>query len=486
MKIILSFFSVLTLSFFAWSQSELAKNLEKHLTYLASEELEGRGLGTTGTDLARAYLVEAFESAGLEKFGNSFEHEFDARISLAWVKGTNVMGYIEGTDSELKNEYILIGGHYDHLGYSLSEDGKTIFPGADDNASGTAGVIELAKHFSKPENRTKRSLIFVCFDAEESGLIGSTHIAKKPPVPINQIKLMFSLDMIGMLDAYGGLDLKGLGLLADGKSIFKEEADKLGVRIKNTSGSIEQQTDTAPYGEKGIPAVHAFTGLKSPYHKPGDKSDLLDYDGMAKVVVLLQNGISELANSPEIKLAKRVDAEKIMAGGKKPFLYASVVLHNGVGHHRLMDENYVAKRRYNSALGLHLQFRLNKNIRIVSEILGDYNGSASFGGNVRRVSATMPLMIQLATSDAQSEDFRGFLNIGGFYRHNLLASQGGEEVAFQNGFEQNEYGFSASIGFQARQLQFFYTYRRAISENSLSESRFQDINNLIGISYRLW
>ena len=479
-------FLLLTIGSWTFGQEELTKNLEKHVTYLASEELEGRGLGTAGTKLAKTYIIEAFESAGLKKFGASYEHEFDARISLAWVKGTNIIGYIEGSDEQLKNEYVLIGGHYDHLGYTMNGETKTIYPGADDNASGTAGVIELAKFFAKSENRPKRSLIFVCFDAEESGLIGSTYIAKNPPVPIEQIKVMFSLDMIGMLDTYGGLDLKGLSLLLEGKSIFRQEAEKLGIRLKNTSGSIEQQTDTAPYGSQGIPAIHAFTGLKSPYHKPEDKSNLLEYAAMAKVVTLLQSGIAVLANLPEIELAKRVDAEKIKAGGKKPFFYASVVLHNGLGHHRLLDENYVAKRRYNTALGVHLQFRINSNIRLVGEVLGDYNGSASFGGNVRRVSTTLPLMLQLATSDATSEDFRAFLNIGGFYRHHFTALQGGERLDFDNGFNEGEYGFSASIGVQVRKLQFFYTYRRALSQNSLSGFRFQDVNNMIGISYRLW
>jgi hypothetical protein len=474
------------LGFFGFGQSGLVERLEKHVAYLASEELEGRGLGTEGTKLAKTYIIQEFESAGLKKFGGSYKHEFDMRISLAWLKGTNIMGYLEGSDEKLKDEYILIGGHYDHLGYSLNGESKTIFPGADDNASGTAGVIELAKHFSKAENRTKRSIIFVCFDAEESGLIGSTYIAENPPVPIEQIKLMFSLDMIGMLEGYGGLDLKGLGLFSDGKKLFKPEAEKLGIKLKNTSGSIEQQTDTAPYGKEGIPAIHAFTGLKSPYHKPEDQSHLLDYEGMAMVVTLLQNGVKRLDELEEISLAKGVDKEKIMNGGKRPFLYGSVILHNGLGNYRFIDDYFVSKRRYNAALGLQLQFRINANFRVLSELLVDYNGSASLGGNVRRVSTTIPLMLQIATSDATSEDFRGFLNVGGFYRNNLLASQGGDELLFENGFQNEEFGFSGSIGFQARQFQFFYTYRRTFSDNSISGSRFQDVNNLIGFSYRLW
>lgn len=478
--------SICFFTLFSFGQVELRKSLEQHVTFLAAEEQEGRGLGTAGTLRAQEYIIKAFESAGLSKFGDAYTHVFDARISLAWVKGTNIMGYVEGNDPQLKNEYILVGAHYDHLGFVRKNEEKVIYPGADDNASGTAGVIELARYFAKPENRPKRSIIFVCFDAEESGLIGSTEIARNPPVPIAQIKAMFSLDMIGMLEAYGGLDLKGISMLAEGKTIFQNAANEVGVRIKNTAASIEQQTDTAPYGAEGIPSIHVFTGLKSPYHKPEDKSHLLDYEGMEKVVRILQKSLTDLANLPEIALAKGINAQKIMEGGKKQFFYASAMLLNGAGHFRFVDENVVAKRRYNAALGLQFQFRLNQNFRIVNEVMADYNGSATFEGNVRRVSATIPLMLQLATSDVMSEDYRAFLNIGGYYRHNFLALQDGNELPLENGFEEGEYGISITFGVQISKFQAFYTYRRALSENNIAQNRFQDVNNMIGISYRLW
>jgi hypothetical protein len=477
---------ILFLAIYSSGQNGLIKTLENHVHYLASEKLEGRGLGTEGKEMAKSYIAEQFKQAGIQQFNGSFLQEFDVRIDLAWIKASNVIGYVEGTDSELKNEYILIGGHYDHLGYELEGENKTIFSGADDNASGTAGVIELARYFSQPKNKTKRSLIFVCFDAEESGLFGSSHIAKNPPVPIDKIKLMLSLDMIGMLDAYGGVDLKGISLIAGAKEIFEREGNQLGVRIKNTSGTIEQQTDTAPFAEQGVPSVHVFTGLKSPYHKPEDKPNLLDFQGMVKVLSLLQNGISTLGNQPEIKLAKHVDAIKIKSGGKKSFLSTSVVMHNGLGHHRLLDENFVAKRRYNIAMGLHFQIRIAQNFRLVSEVLGDYNRSASLNGNVDRLSTTFPLMIQFATSDASSDDFRAFLNLGTFYRRHFYARQGGATLAFSNGFESQEFGFSGSVGIQARDFQFFYTFRRSLSPNRLDDKRFQDVNNLIGVSYKLF
>src|SRR5690606_5162560 len=113
----------------------------------------------------------------------------------------------------------------------------------------------------------KRSLIFIAFDAEESGLLGSKHYVETIDAELrNQIKAMFSFDMVGMLEANKGLDLKGIGSLVNGEEIAKKHTD--GITLLNTSASIENRTDTEPFGDKGIPAIHVFTGTKSPYHKP--------------------------------------------------------------------------------------------------------------------------------------------------------------------------------------------------------------------------
>lgn len=248
--------------------------LSAHVHYLSSEELEGRALGSKGKDLAATYIQQQFQQAGLQPFEENYEQHFDLKISLAWVQATNIIGVLEGSDPLLKNEYIVLGAHYDHLGYK--KDRSTFYPGADDNASGVATLIELAKHFGQLENKPKRSLLFIAFDAEESGLLGSKHFVKNlDPGTLAHIKAMFSFDMVGMLEANKGLDLKGIGTLVNGPETAKKHASDL--KVLNTSKEIEDRTDTEPFGSKGIPAIHVFTGSKSPYHKPEDKADLLDY-----------------------------------------------------------------------------------------------------------------------------------------------------------------------------------------------------------------
>ena len=483
MKYIIHLFAFF-LSFSLLSQGDLANKLERHVSILAADSMEGRGLGTEGIKKARHYITNEFEKAGLKKFGESYLHPFNFKVSLAWINAKNIIGYVEGNDPELKEEFIVIGGHYDHVGYFKRRDSifsETIYNGADDNASGTASVIELAHHFAKPENRTARSLIFVCFDAEESGLYGSNEFVKNPPVPLAQIKLMFSLDMVGMLNTYGGLDMKGLGLLANGKSDLTPFANELGIKLKNTSAEVERQTDTHPFGLRGIPAVHAFTGLVSPYHQPEDTYDLLEYDGMEKVVKFMKATLTHYGTLPSIEKARGVSAEKIKAGGKKPFYYFGLTTQLGAGSHHYMDDFFIAKRQFNVGLGVESQFRITHFMRITNEILADYNGSSALDGTIRRLSLTAPVMLQLRTPD--DEIASAFIGLGGYYRHHFLARQNGENVPFTDGFNDTEYGLNVNVGLHVMKIKVAYTYRRALSENRVNGMNIQDVNHLIGVSY---
>jgi len=143
---IILLFIIGLMPFFMWAQPT-KEILNGHVTYLASEELEGRGLGTKGKDLAEKYITDKFQEAGLKPLSNdSFSQSFNIKSDLAWVKASNIVGIIPGVDPNLKNEYIVIGAHYDHLGYVLNGENKIIYPGADDNASGVAMLVELAKN----------------------------------------------------------------------------------------------------------------------------------------------------------------------------------------------------------------------------------------------------------------------------------------------------------------------------------------------------
>lgn len=466
---------------------KLAENLQNHVSFLADRQQQGRGLGTEGIEYSRSYIKKHFKQAGLKPFAHSFVHPFQFRENLTLVTGFNIAGYLEGADARLRDEYIVIGAHYDHLGYEVKNTNDTVFYlGADDNASGTAGLIELAKHFGKEENRTKRSIIFVAFDAEESGLYGSTKFVENFPAPLNKIKVMFSLDMIGMLESYQGLDMKGLGFINNAEETFGDIASNEGIKLKTTKKVVERYTDTAPFGDVGIPAIHVFTGLESPYHQPEDTADKLDYEGMEKIVRFLTVGISQLANQPTIAFAKGISEKRIKEGGKKPIVKLGAVMYFGSGSHRYIDQFYRSERTFNSTIGLTSSIRLTRNFRIATDVLLDYNGGARPQGNLRRLSTTIPLSIEFGPSDITGEMIRPYVKLGGFYRFNNLAWQGVDEMNFENGFEQYEYGINTEVGLQINRFEIRYTFRRSLSDNRILNERFQDINHLFGISYSFW
>ena len=200
----------------------------------------------------------------------------------------NVIGFLEGNDPQLSNQVVVIGAHYDHLGYggegsgSLRPDTIAIHHGADDNASGTSGVLELAQAFAARKSDLKRSLLFISFTGEEEGLLGSAYYVKNPAIPLDRTVAMINMDMIGRMH-----DRK-LIVYGTGTS---PEFDSL-VTVHNTDSSFALSlikdgfgpSDQSSFYAKQIPVVFFFTDLHSDYHRPSDTWDKLNYSGMEKVV----------------------------------------------------------------------------------------------------------------------------------------------------------------------------------------------------------
>src|SRR5690606_5268368 len=182
-------------------------DLRAHVEYLADDKLEGRAAGTRGNDRAGDYIGKQFQAFGLEKVaarGRSWFQEFEADSDrYKSVKTRNVAGLVEGTDETLKDEVIVIGAHYDHVGLGRFGSRETqrssvddkIHNGADDNASGTAGMLELAEAFA--QHPAQRSIPFLACSAEEPGLLGSYHYCTEPLIPLERTVAMFNFDMIG-------------------------------------------------------------------------------------------------------------------------------------------------------------------------------------------------------------------------------------------------------------------------------------------------
>ena len=277
-----------------------ASDLKKHVDTLAGDALLGRGFGTSQGSSAASYIASQMEKAGLEALNGSYFLPFNHRKGILNIPGNNVAGIIPGNDPELKNEYIVLGAHFDHLGWKISGEDTIVYNGADDNASGTAAILEIGKNLAAHQSSLGRSVVIVAFDGEESGLIGSTWFVENSVVPPHQIKLMFSLDMVGMYEKHGGLDMVGVKQLNNYEKIVEELAGEYGITVTKANKSVGQRTDTAPFGNIGIPAIHAYTGLESPYHKPEVTPDKLDYKGMARVSNFLSAATLQLSSEPLI------------------------------------------------------------------------------------------------------------------------------------------------------------------------------------------
>ncbi|HEY6400521.1 MAG TPA: M20/M25/M40 family metallo-hydrolase [Blastocatellia bacterium] len=200
------------------------------------------------------------------------------------VPAYNVVGVIEGNDPKLKREYIVIGAHYDHLGHggdsSLSPNSSDVHHGADDNASGTAGMLELARIFSAQRDQLRRSVLFIAFSAEESGLIGSKAYINNPAAPLGDTVAMINLDMIGRLRD-NKLTVGGIGTSPEFRKLV--ESFNRGFTLQLSEDGFGP-SDHSSFYAKQIPVFFFYTGVHDDYHKPSDTADKINYEGQAKIV----------------------------------------------------------------------------------------------------------------------------------------------------------------------------------------------------------
>ena len=250
-----------------------AQDVESDVKALAGESFEGRETGTAGEEKAARHIIGEMRRAGLQPVVQPFQGH--------GTTGRNVVAVVPGT----ANEAVIIGAHYDHLG----TDGKKVFCGADDNASGTAVVIEMARRFAKKP--AKRTVILVAFSGEEMGILGSRHYVNNPPALETPVA-MINMDMVGRLRE----NLIVFG--ADTGDRFKEFLADSPIKIAHNKDAIGPSDHTS-FVLKGIPAVHLFTGAHPDYHKPGDTADKLNYDGLRKVADLVETLARRIADAPE-------------------------------------------------------------------------------------------------------------------------------------------------------------------------------------------
>ena len=302
------------LNYSSLAQSYKESSIKKHITFLASDKLKGRGTSSSEEILAANYIAQQFKKIELKAYNNSYLKPFvfkkntnphdTSLLEVKERKGYNVVGFLDN-----KAPYtIVIGAHYDHLGLGhdhnsldANPDGK-IHNGADDNASGTSGVIELANYFSKNNKVEPYNFLFICFSGEELGLLGSKKWCENPDINLTNINYMINMDMIGRLnDSTKKLIVYGVGT----SPVFVPLIDSIQTQmsIKKDSSGVGPSDQTSFY-LKDIPVLHFFTGQHSDYHKPSDDIDKINYTGEAEVLKFIATIIDKTCKYPKLTFSK--------------------------------------------------------------------------------------------------------------------------------------------------------------------------------------
>ncbi len=314
------------------------KNLRKHVEYLASDALEGRRTGEPGAATAAGYIVNAFAKIKLKpgvRMPNgklNYMQTFPGKAASPDkpVSGYNVIGILEGRDKVLKNEAIVIGAHYDHLGKggegSLAPNSTEVHHGADDNASGTSAIFELARQFAKAKSN-KRTIIFIAFSGEEEGLFGSKYYTNNPVFPIENTIAMFNLDMVGRLKD-GKLSIGGIGTASEWNQLVKRKNE---IMVDGPSGNTVGNhftlqltedgfgpSDHASFYMKKVPVLFFFTGTHLDYHKPSDTAEKINYEGEVKIISYVSSLVRAVDDNP-VKPTYTVAKSTSATGGRSSF-----------------------------------------------------------------------------------------------------------------------------------------------------------------------
>ncbi len=436
------------IGFLAAQDSLVISNLQKHVEILASDSFEGRGFRCASKELTIDYIENEFKNAGFLPLNSSYRHKFMDFEPYTATEGINLAAVIEGTDSVLKNEYIVIGAHFDHLGWKIKDSVKIVYHGADDNASGVATLIETGKMLLQNRDSLKRSVILIAFDGEEAGLLGSKAFIENEVVNPKQIKAMFSIDMVGMCITNEGVSVAGQNSIVNGDKLLNEALNRSFTPFnKKVTGSL-RNTDTRYFLENSIPAIHIYTGKNSPYHKPEDTSDMLEYNGMADIVRFVNDYCVILSQQPELISKAASTTEKF-----RPEFLAGLGVSVGDNYHYYKSAFFDAKTLTTFRGGLFTEFRMSKNLMLMADAEYEYYGSKSPYGNMRMHSVTPGLVLAMNSFSKSEPDGFGHFGVGGYYRYNFAGSAKNEPDIFSK-YKNYDYGLRFSVGGQYEKFQY--------------------------------
>jgi Zn-dependent M28 family amino/carboxypeptidase len=299
-RLIFSLFYFLFISFSCGQFSE--PQLKKHISFLASDKMKGRETGSKQITKAANYIEKEFKSYGLKPLEtHGYRQEFLAKVKKLVVKDSiriaeNIIGFLDNGAEKT----IVIGAHYDHIGHGKMSSRDTlnigkIHNGADDNASGVAGMLELARILSNNQDKETFNFLFIAFGAEELGLLGSKHFVEMPTLPLNQIHWMLNFDMIGRYQEENGLAIIGHGT----SSKFPEITEFIKSDIHFfTSKDGNGGSDQTSFYRKNIPVLFFHTGGHPDYHGSGDDEEKINYKALNSI---LKIALEVIENSMEVE-----------------------------------------------------------------------------------------------------------------------------------------------------------------------------------------
>ena len=313
------------------------QDLERHLTILASDSLEGRETGKKGQKMAADYIMNHFKSIGIPPYkGKKYYQKFrvksgrhickcdDCDVNFVkklfgkrkWIKGENVLGYIEGTD--LKEELIIITAHYDHLG----KHDSLVFNGADDDGSGTVATLEIAEAFmlaKKAGKGPRRSVLIMPVSGEEKGLLGSKYYTDHPVYPLENTVANLNIDMIGRLDDWHDtanyVYLIGADRLSQELHDISEQVNKehIGLNLdykfneENDPNRYYYRSDHYNFAKNNIPVIFYFNGVHEDYHKITDTVEKIDFQKIQTITRLVFLTAWELANREDRIIVDKIE-----------------------------------------------------------------------------------------------------------------------------------------------------------------------------------
>ena len=320
-----SFYTSLLLSLvinsIIYSQEYNSNKLIADIEYLSSDQLEGRFPGTKGEKAAAQYIAKRFKDLKLTSLSNNYlqnfsfkqpnnphdELEFDKR-EKDQINAINVIGYLNNN----KENTIIIGAHYDHIGYggiysldSKGMDKNTIHNGADDNASGVALLLNLAEQLIK-ENNSNNNYLFIAFSAEELGLLGSKYFVENPLIDLKNANYMINLDMVGRLNTDKELSVFGAGTSPVFKQVINSTNNNFSLKI--IDDGIGPSDHTSFYN-KGIPVLFFNSGSHQDYHKSSDDLELINFSGIREISEYVINIIHELNNFGKLNFRETVSEQ---------------------------------------------------------------------------------------------------------------------------------------------------------------------------------